>query len=110
MKQIGLLIRASGAIEVVLPADDKTFTLEELQAHVGGGYIEAVPFTLTPDDDDERTVDIVRAVWCNEDGLNRNLPPNAAASQLYDTWLVGDVIEVRRVAGEIDDEKEDEDE
>lgn len=56
----------------------KKFTLEDLQRGVGG-CIEAVPGTN-------------HRVWCNEEGLLKNLPYNATASLQYNVRLVGSVV------------------
>lgn len=73
------LIRAAGGVEEVTPAG-KVFTLEELQALVGG-YIEAV---ATPEG---------RLMYVNEDGKHLQLPVNKEATARVRHWLTpGDVI------------------
>lgn len=76
------------------PANGKTFSYEELQSAIGGGWIEIVPF---PDG---------RFVVCDEEGKLKEFPLNVAAT---DVWLsvfgptdvlVGDILIAD--AGEMD--------
>jgi hypothetical protein len=83
-----------------LPANGKKFTLEELQAAVGG-YIE---FLELPDGS---------ALVCNEDGLSMGLELNLAATQLArrvpglerSAYIVGNVLHLTR--SEFEEEEED---
>lgn len=78
------LIPTSGPVREVAPAEGPTFTLQELQAIVGG-YIEALR---------------LGALWLflNEEGKLHSLPLNERATALMrgriadDDWIVGDVI------------------
>jgi hypothetical protein len=72
------LIPASGSEEHVTPAG-RAFTLEELQAFVGG-YIEGI-----------RTVD-GKMMFLNEDGKRLGLPLNQAATALTRLAAIGDYI------------------
>jgi hypothetical protein len=63
---------AGSAPRRIEPADGRSFTLDELQALVGG-YIEVVG--LAPAGDSDRYVLVV-----NEDGLSMRLPPNPGAT------------------------------
>jgi hypothetical protein len=83
---MALLITTYGAPQQVLPKDRAHFTLQELQAFVGG-YLEVVG--RLPDG---------RVVWCNEEGKRLQLPVNPRATALLlpllqpDDVLVGDVL------------------
>jgi hypothetical protein len=70
------IIRSNGTVEQLSPR--KKFTLEDLQAAVGG-YIEAIPGSHN-------------RAFCNEEGLLRNLPLNPLASEDFHRRLVGDVV------------------
>lgn len=63
--------KANGDKQVVAPANGWTFTLAEMQAAIGGGFIELVHL------DDETTMVV------DEDGYARGLLPNAMATALY---------------------------
>ena len=88
---MALLIRAIGQkgsrVESVYPKDGRVFTLEELQAYVGG-YVEALKLVNG------------FIMWLNEDGKAMRLPFNLIANQLaHDTTgiahcdtIVGDVV------------------
>lgn len=73
------IIKTTGAIVEVGPANGKHFQLEELQAIVGG-YIEVVRL---PDG---------QLMFANEDGLSQGLPFNSLASSYYRAKIVGDVL------------------
>jgi hypothetical protein len=75
------LIKADGTISEVVPHNQKTFSLEELQGFVHG-YIELVHVPS-----DRKAVMVV-----NEEGLVYDLPLNHAASQLADQRIVGDAL------------------
>lgn len=77
---MGQLWRTDGSQEVVLPANGKSFMLEELQRFVGG-YIELVPGCRRD-----------KPAYCNEEGRLRGLPFNELASHVFRQELVGDVI------------------
>jgi uncharacterized protein DUF3846 len=81
------LIRVDGS-QVEITSKGKKFTLEELQALVGG-YIESVPHLpggLS------READMI----CNEEGKLIGLRFNATASALAQQNIVGDVVVLRR--------------
>ena len=61
----------------------KDISLESLQAAVGG-YIEPVV--------QHRFADVI--VYANEEGLMKNLPPNTAATIIFERPLVGNVVMV----------------
>jgi len=86
-RMTAMLIRADGT-EVEITPKAKKFSLEELQALVGG-YIEAVPHVpggLDADDD----------MICNEEGKLRGMPLNRKASMLAAQLIVGDVVILKR--------------
>ena len=58
-------------------------SLKSLQAAVGG-YIEHIGQHRFPD----------IALYANEDGLQKNLPPNTAATIIFERPLVGNVVMV----------------
>ena len=78
-------------------------SLKSLQAAVGG-YIEHIGQHRFPD----------VALYANEDGLQKNLPPNTAATIIFERPLVGNVVmvtysdemakELERPTGEDDDD------
>lgn len=72
------VIEVTGVCNPVKPAGKK-FTLAELQAAIGGGYIEAVPGTNG-------------RVYCDEEGRLKDLPFNVSASVKYGRRLVGKVM------------------
>lgn len=72
------LIMTTGEVREVLPHNAKTFSLEELQAFVGG-YIEEVRLNG-------------RIMFVNEDGLLDGLKANRIASLEAMRAIVGDVI------------------
>lgn len=81
-----VLIRADGRITPIQP-DGKTFTLKELQGHVGG-MIEIYPMPK------HKSRDIKRIMVMNENGRIHDLPKNVIASAAFgpDGHIVGDVI------------------
>lgn len=92
---VGVLVRATGEIEPVAPANGVRFTLRELQTLVGG-YIE-----------------IVRCPWgglmiVDEEGHLKRKRWNAAATLLAQSRdpIAGDVVLVERrdIEGEDDDD------
>ena len=74
---MAFLYPVRGPIQEVHPKDGEVFSLEELQAFVGG-WIEHVG------------LEDGRSMWINEEGKLEGLPWNIAASLLAD--LPGDVI------------------
>jgi hypothetical protein len=78
------VIRANGDQEFPAPANDKTWTLKELQEIVGGPVeLHAVP----PGRGLERCL-----MAMNENGKLQGLPPNLGASLLMGFMVVGDVL------------------
>lgn len=74
------LVKTTGdRITIVGNGPNRTLTLEQMQAAVGG-YIEFAP-TYGRD-----------VVVCNEEGLLKELPPNPVASKTAGRTLVGDVL------------------
>ena len=73
------IIKADGTVERVAPTNPPHFSLTELQAAVGG-YIEHVALAGK------------MSLLVNEDGIRLNLPPNARASQIAGTGIVGDAL------------------
>jgi len=65
----------------VVPANGKTFTMEELQSHVRG-YFELVSIPLNPQ--------LLMVV--NEDGHSEGLLPNQCATNLAQQRIVGPVL------------------
>jgi len=78
-------IKTDGTTTEVHPKDGRAFTLEELQAFVGG-YIELV------------RIDGERNLWLNEEGKLDGLPLNVKATKLTHgiiaewDFIVGDVL------------------
>lgn len=83
--KVAMIIRSNFTSEQVTPANGTNFSLEELQAIVGG-YIELVQL---PQD---------MEMYCNEEGKLKGLPYNSVATALTRKVLaasdeiVGDVI------------------
>lgn len=78
------LIQPDGTVTEVKPKNGKEFTLEELQAHVGG-YIEMLD------------VGDGRKLIVDEEGKLKRLAPNYAATMLYRRdVLVGTVLVIKR--------------
>lgn len=77
------IFKVSGEVVSVLPGNGKKLTLDEMQAAIGGGYIERVSVP-----GGERYVD--------EDGISKSLPLNARASQLAGMTLRGDALVLMR--------------
>lgn len=83
MKKIGLLVKTDGTKEPVAPKNGTDFSINELQAFVGG-YIEII--TIKFDGKDYYMV-------VNEEGKLNGLPYNEAATELYQkTSFWGDCI------------------
>jgi hypothetical protein len=76
-------IKADGDITEVHPTAGDKFTLEEMQAAVGG-LIELI---ILHDG---------RDMWINEEGLILGLPFNISASTLYGKAIMGDVLVTSR--------------
>jgi hypothetical protein len=86
MNQGAILIRATGKMQGVFPANGSDFTLEELQGFVGG-YIQVVSYT-------ENTIMVV-----NEEGKGQ-LPMNIRATIIakangalhFNDYIAGDAL------------------
>ena len=77
-----LILKSNGTIVVTEPKNEIDFSLEEMQAIVGG-YVEVV------------NLKDGRIIVLNEDGKLKHLPLNVQATQLYnmpDDFIVGDVL------------------
>lgn len=74
------LILTSGIATPVTPKNGKTFTLDEVQALVGG-YVELLHLPNSN-----------LVAYCNEDGKMEHLLPNDRFSRLYGDFVVGDVV------------------
>jgi len=88
IKRIGKVLYTSGDWENVVPNNGRSFSLKELQKHVGGN-IERVHITgeTKISDFDKRTM----TVYCNEEGrLNSTL--NHGASLLLGQELYGPIL------------------
>lgn len=77
--QIGYLFIAEGRFHKVKPADNRRFSMQEIQKAVGG-YFEMIPF-------DHKKGYL--AVYVNEDGVRLDLPRNAHSEQVVDMMLYG---------------------
>ncbi len=78
---MGTLITAEGEEKVVTPEHGEVFTLEELQALVGG-YIEVVPQRVHPD----------KVYLCDEEGLLKSKEINFSVTETIDYPVVGDIL------------------
>jgi len=82
------IIKTDGTITETKPKNGTDFSLEELRAAIGGGYIEVV-----------RTVDDSRIMVLDEEGKLKNMPVNPKATALYPNLadvIVGDVVVCKR--------------
>lgn len=88
---MAVLVRADGTAAIVYPraGDGAAFTLEELQAHVGG-YIEIVPWPRVHG----RKALYGLFLLADEEGKLTGKPRNEAATRLIDgeQEIVGDVL------------------
>jgi hypothetical protein len=90
------LIKATGEITQVRPANGEGFTLDELQGFVGG-YIEVIDSSkLRRSQLVEDPITDESELWLNENGKLQNLPINQIATMLYTYGdhdpIVGDVL------------------
>lgn len=79
------IFKVSGEVVDVVPANGKKLTLEEMQRSIGGGYVERL--TIKGGE-----------LYVDEDGIAKELPLNARASQLAGTTLRGDALVLMRKA------------
>lgn len=77
----GILFDDDGTIKSVYPTNKSKFTLEELQYQVLG-YIEPVHNKITKHHDS-------LTFFVNEEGLLKDMKPNALAFQLFNLEIVG---------------------
>lgn len=75
------LYKANGEVQEIAPKYGKKFTLEEMQAYVGG-YVEQVGHTDKPAD----------YFWGDEDGLPKQKPINDIVSGILGYTIVGDIV------------------
>lgn len=89
---MAVIFHADGKRTMISPANGHDFSLAELKAAIGGGYIEIV------------NIRDGLLLVCDDDGRSKGLPPNAQATQLFsrfpDDDFVGDVLVCR--VGEIE--------
>ena len=78
--EMAQLIRPNGSETLREPAQGESFTLEELQALVGG-YIEIV-----------RRLPDGQLMVVDEEGRMKGKPPNGVASRLAGQFIVGDTL------------------
>lgn len=73
------IFKVSGEVVPVVPGDGKKLTLEEMRKAIGGGYVErlAIPGG---------------EMYFDEDGIAKELPLNARASNLAGVTLRGDAL------------------
>ena len=95
---MAILIQPDGAMVDVFPGDGHRFTLEELQAHVGG-YIEAVKTLM----ETERNGYTIEIIYVNEEGLLMGLEHNLQASMIVGKHIVGNALALFQ--GEQEDEE-----
>jgi hypothetical protein len=75
---MALLISESGKKTLITPLKgSKSFTLKQMQYYVGGGLVQQVP-----------TYDVKVTVWCNEEGLIKEMEGNVEATN-YLTAITG---------------------
>jgi hypothetical protein len=77
---IAVRLRDDYRIEYIEPENKGFFTLEELQANVGG-YIEVYPEKVIRN----------TMLFVDEEGLLKDRKPNQLAKDLFDLDLVGDI-------------------
>ena len=96
---MAVLLHPDGSSLDVFPGDGHRFTLEELQAHVGG-YIEPVS-TLMETEVNGYTIQII---YVNEEGLLLDLEHNLNASTIAGKHIVGNALVLFQ--GEHEDEED----
>ena len=95
MKKQSYILRSNGKIEYVEPKNGTDFSLEELKAAIGGGYIETVPIQGVGTGNGNRVHKIM--VVDDEGALPKGngypLPLNTLASMIYGAGRIhGDVL------------------
>jgi hypothetical protein len=97
---MAILLHPDGSSLDVFPGDGQRFTLQELQAHVGG-YIEPVN-TLIETEFNGYTIQIM---YVNEDGRMQNLEYNLNASMIAGQHIVGNALVLFQGEQEEEDEE-----
>ena len=97
---MAIRIEPDGSMVDVFPEDGQSFTLAELQAHVGG-YIEAVN-TLMETEMNGYTIQII---YVNEEGLLLDLEHNLKASMIVGRNIVGNALALFQGEQEEEDEE-----
>ena len=96
---MALRIEPDGSMVDVFPGDGQRFTLEELQAQVGG-YIEPVrPLMET-----EFNGYTIQTIYVNEEGLYLDLEHNLKASMIAGKHIVGNALALFQGEQEEDEE------
>ena len=97
---MAIRIEPDGSMVDVFPEDGQSFTLAELQAHVGG-YIEPVS-TLMETEMNGYTIQII---YVNEEGLLLDLEHNLKASMIVGKHIVGNALALFQGEQEEEDEE-----
>jgi hypothetical protein len=89
---MAVIYKTDGQRVGVEPKDPKQgFTLKELKAAIGGGYIEVVPLISSSGSS------MGKLIVCDEDGRSKGLPFNEQASAVFGMYVhggdfVGDIL------------------
>ena len=78
-------LTVDGTIETIAPQDGSSFTLKELQDHVGGGMVEAIGAVTGASGHEVR-------MYANEEGRLKGMEPNEKASRLAHQLIVGPAV------------------
>ena len=97
---MAILIQPAGSNDEVVPEDGQRFTLQELQAHVGG-YIENVRLPA----ETKTNGYPIQTMYVNEEGLLLGLEHNLNASMIADRHLVGNALVLFQGEQEEEDEE-----
>ncbi len=97
---MAILIQPDGSNDEVVPEDGQRFTLQELQAHVGG-YIENVRLPA----ETKANGYTIRIMYVNEDGRMQNLEHNLNASTIAGQDIVGNALVLFQGEQEEEDEE-----
>jgi len=97
---MAILIQPDGSTVAVFPDDGQSFSLDELQAHVGG-YIENIRLPA----DTTLNGYTIRTMYVNEDGRMQNLEHNLNASTIAGTHIVGNALALFQGEQEEEDEE-----
>ena len=96
---MAIRIEPDGSMVDVFPEDGQRFTLQELQAHVGG-YIENVRLPA----ETKANGYTIRIMYVNEDGHMQDLEHNLNASMIANRHLVGNALVLYQGEQEEEDE------